>query len=665
MPWIVPDFETASACDLKACGSWRYSEDPSTDVLCLDWQCQDGTEGTWAPGEPDPEDLFKRIREGHHFVAHSCAFEKGIWRNIMVKLYGWPDVADTQFWDTQAVCAMRVIPLGLDRVLKVLGLPEEKDMEGNKLTLSLSRVNKKTGMFPVRTPEIITRVREYCRGDIRGQVVLHNRLGWLPEGEARVFQLNQKINQRGVRLDLALAGQMQKIVDDTKRPLLVEFEKLTGGLGFNQHVALRTWVNDQGIPCESLDKEHMAALLGSDVDETPDEFEEPGVELPDHVRRMVEIKQLVGSTSISKLETMRKIVNLDGRARGLLQYHGTGPGRQTSKLLQLHNFPKGLIKGSDGEAPKWEALLPILMTGDAGLVEACFGAPVHVVLSCLRHCLIAEFDREYHAGDYSGIQARLVLAMAGQHDKTALMASGADVYIDMAQRIFKRPIDKKRDPWERGIGKNSVLGLGFRMGAKTFQFKYAKEHSLDFCQGVVDTYRKEWAPEVPKLWDAMQDAALYAVHDRRVTEAYGCQFALHDGWLTLRLPSGRYLWYFNPTPCRRHMPWSTPEKPDIRDAWTYQTTKMGRWVTVDVHGGKTTENVVMGMERDLMTNSQFALEREGYPLVMEVHDENLAEPPKGADLNMFKQIMEDVPAWAREIKVPVQVDVWADTRYKK
>jgi len=313
-----------------------------------------------------------------------------------------------------------------------------------------------------------------------------------------------------------------------------------------------------------------------------------------------------------------------------------------------------------------------IMTGDPDYVEAVYGVgAVEVVLSSLRHAIVPDPGRVLLAGDYAGIQARTVLAVAGQHDKAALMAAGADIYCDMASSIYKRPIAKK-DTTERQTGKNSVLGLGFQMGAPKFQFKYAQDFPLKdveghpeimSCQRIVDTYRKEWAPMVPKLWYDLQEAAVDAVWEKRPKQAYGVEYMLEDGWLTARLPSGRKLWYFNPTPIRKAMPW---DETDVRRAFTYQAMKMGQLRTIDAFGGQLTENVVMGIERDLMTNAMILCERDGFPICLEVHDEIVSEPLiADADEKAFQQIMEDVPSWVRELQIPVKVETWCDTRYKK
>lgn len=660
---MVIDFETASGCDLKKCGAFRYSEDPSTEVLCLAYQESDHAPGIWVPGASTLPLMELAEDPRVTFIAHNAQFEKAIWRAIMETQYGFPPIPNERWHDTMAVCAMRVIPLDLDMAIRVLRLPNIKDAEGSAITISLSKPNKRG--FYERTTEKLARVYSYCLSDIRGEVGLHNRLGFLPRGERGVWLLDSRINERGVRLDLDFISAAQKVVEGASGPLLGEFAELTGGLKPSQAQKFGQWVKDKGIYMPDTKKETLAAILGSDEDGEEagvDEWFE-GQDLPAEVERALRIRQLIGSASIKKLGRMDQCVCFDGRARGLLQYHGAGPGLWAGRLFQPQNFPRGTIKLGEN-APSPEITVAAIMTGDADYVEAVLGPPVECVVSGLRHAIVAERGRVLLAGDLVGIQARTVLALAGQHDKTALMASGADVYLDMAKSIYKRDdLTKKGNPEERQVGKNSVLGLGFQMGARKFRFRYAKEHPIDFAENVAQVYRKEWAPKVPFVWYGLEEAAVTAVWEHAPAEAYGIVYQLEDGWLTARLPSGRKIWYFNPQPIRKPMPW---DETIVKPAWTYQARKLGQWKTIDAFGGLLTENVVMGIQRDLMVHAAFNLERNGFPLVLNVHDEWIAEPKKpDADVKAFAQVMTEMPEWAKALQIPVAVEAWEGDRYKK
>jgi DNA polymerase len=668
LTWALIDFETAGSVDLTKVGAWVYSEHPCTEILCLGFQLSRRLSGgpntpyLWHPGE-DQEQLCAIANDPNWcFIAFNAAFEKAIWRNIMVPQFGFPDVPDERWHDIQAVAAMKVIPQSAARAAQVLGLAEQKQDFNIKL---MSKANKK-GEYD-RSPMTMAAVDKYCLQDVATELEMHKRLGWLPPGERRVWLLNQKVNERGIRIDIPYVRQAQRIVDDAAVPLLGEFHALTG-LKPTQGAKFKEWLRDRGVSVGSLDKEHLAELLGvatEDEDGEIPEVSDPArsVDLSEPVRRALSIRQLVGSSSISKLARMEMCVCEDGRARGLLQYHGTGPGRSAGRLVQPHNFPKPTLKNADGNIWPVDEVVAAIMTGDYRHVEATIGPAIETVVGGLRHALVPAPGRLFVSGDYKGIQARLVLALAGQHDKTALMASGADVYCDMAAQIYKRPIDAKKDPKERGIGKNSVLGLGFQMGAAKFQFKYAQDQTEEFCATVVQTYRQEWAPKVPLVWRALQEAAQAAVWEGKAQMAYGVTYALEDGWLSARLPSGRKMWYFDPRKTMRPMPWDVD---DIRPAWSYKAMKMGQWKTIDAFGGQLTENVIMGMERDLMTCAMLKCEENDLPVVLEVHDEILIEPRANkADELTLREIMLELEPWAKQLQAPIEIDCWTGDRYRK
>lgn len=672
MAWCVPDFETSSACDLKKAGAWRYAEDPTTEVLCLCVWWNETYTTKWFPGQPIPPEIEASIAAGTLFIAHNADFEKAIWRRIMVTHYGWPDIPNKQWHDTAARCANLTLARGLDKALKQLEGPVEKDMEGNKITLGLSRLNKKTGMFPEVTPAILERVGEYCMGDVRGQAWLHKRIGWLDPGERVTYLIDQEINERGLRLDMDLVRAMKEVVRQASGPLEEEFKQITGGLKMTQIAKMKSWLIDRGVWLPDMRKETLDEIIGEDEDGNEiEDADSCRATLPPDVYRALHIRRLIGSSSIKKLDAMEACVGMDGRARGLLLYHGAGPGRWSGRLLQPQNFPRGSLGELGVDV---DALVATLMTADASYVESLYGPAVECVVSSLRHTIGADPGHVLVAGDFAGIEMRVVLAIAGQYDKCELLAKGHDTYIDMAEDIFEQPkgdlSDKayvkkfKTDHLEwRQTGKNTVLGCGFQMGAPKFRNRYCPDQPMEFAERVIKSYRETWAPKVPKLWYGLQEAACRAVWDRRACEAYGVVYQLEDAWLTARLPSGRKLWYFQPQKTRRAMPWDAD---DVRPGWCYKAWKQGRLVTIDAYGGLLTENVVQGTARDLLRHAMVTCKKEGLPMVLTVHDELVLElEEKRASKDHLKQIMEDIPAWAKALKVPVETEVWMAERYKK
>ena len=579
----------------------------------------------------------------------------------MVPVYGLPDIPNERWHDTMSACAVKALPLSLEDAAIALRLPIRKDTEGLKHTLSLSKFNKR-GYYD-RSPEAIQRTVEYCESDCLAEMKLHTRIGWMPADEREAYLRHQLMNQRGLRIDLAYVAKAQEIVEKAGTPLMARFREITG-LNPTQIAKVRDWCKASGTDLPDLSAETVAAALGSSIDDEEDHGlnHTVGASLKPQVREALSIRQLIGSSSIKKLGRMEACVCSDGRARGLSQYHGALPGRSTGRLFQPYNFPRGTLK-LDGEAPPPQLVVDAIMTGDPEYVQMVLGPPIETVVSGLRHAIVPDHGNTFLSGDYSGIQARIVLALAGQHDKAALLAAGKDVYCDMAEAVYKRPIDKKRDSAERQVEKNAILGLGFQCGATNFQLKFCRDLPLEFCKEVVRIYRNEWAPKVRKLWYALEKASLAAVRTGKPHESHGIEYRMEDGWLSARAPSGGKIWYWNPQLVKRHMKW---DNNDVRPAWTYQTKKNGQWKTIDAYGGQLSENIVMKIEVDIQRHGWKVAEANGYPIVHECYDELVAEVPDFlADQKGFEQCLLEQPPWVRELRVPIAVEGWTGDRYRK
>lgn len=655
MAYAVIDFETRSACDLKKSGAWVYSEHPTTEAICLGYALDGGTPALWKPGDPFPEPLREAIDAGAWIIAHNVLFERAIWSNVMTPQWDWPVVPDEQWFDTMASCARKAIPLDLDKACRVLRLDAQKDTEGSRALMKICKPVKRTGEFPT-DPELYETVYHYCKDDVLAEDALLQRVRLLNQSEMEIWRLNQKMNLRGLRIDSAFVSDCQAVVDGAMGPLEARFEEMAGCRA-GQRDRLLEWLKAQGTPFPNLQKETVTEALADASLSAP-------------VREALELRGQITSTSIKKLAAMRACTAADGRARGLIQYHGAATGRDAGRLLQPQNFPRGSVefgKDDDGEPIlPWEVLVPAIQSRDYETVEALVGAPaIDCVSSALRHCIVPGRGKQLVAGDFSTIEARIVLALAGQQDRLNLIRQGLDIYCDLASMVLGRTITKKENPKERQeVGKPTVLGCGFSMGAAKFHDRYMKHEPFEMAERCVQTYRKEWAPGVPKVWYGLEAAAAKAVWKRVPAEAYGVLYQIEDEWLTARLPSGRKLFYFRPRQCQRQVPW---EPTEYREAWTYTAKKAGRIVSVDAYGGHLTENVVQALARDLLYDRALVAERENMPLVLTVHDEIVTEVDESrADAaDALQQIMEDAPRWAQEIGVPVNAECWQGDRYRK
>ena len=678
---LVGDFETGSFCDLKEAGAWRYAEDPTTEIFCFCWgMLGDDAEHEWRPGMDTTE--LRRLAEDPNviFLAHNAGFEKSIWRKIMMVDFGMPDIPNDRWHDIMAVAAMKAVPMKLEKAVQVLGLPAEKDMAGSRFTIALSKPNKKGALD--RSPASLQRATTYCHQDVRSEKGLHRRVGWLTPEERKVWLLDQAINERGVRLDRDYIRQCQKIVRDVTSPMLARFSALTG-YAPTQVAKVLAWMKTRGVEMPNLQKETIIDFLGKDIDGGEIDWENYSPrDLPEDVREALTIRQVTGSASVKKLFAMLACVCADGRARGALAYHGAGPGRWAGRLFQPQNFPR----------PEWEdhtitpsMVVDAIMTGDAEYVRAVLGEPVEAVIFGLRHAIIANKGHALIAGDFAGIEARVVLALAGQTDKLALMAAGEDPYCVFGGMMLGYPINKKDHAFERQkYGKPGVLGGGFGQGPAGFVKKYGVP--MEMAERIVATYREDWAPKVPPMWYRLKDAVRDTVHTGAAHETDGVRFAMEDGWMTARLPSGRKLWYWKPGWVSR--PDRTLTKDEFRKYaagfnvalttkdieneialkrdWGYMASKQGRTSFLALWYGLITENLVQALARDLLVYSMFLLEDNGYPIILTVHDEIVSEVPEAlVNEKEFRQIMEVRPPWAIDMQLPVSAEPWSGYCYRK
>src|SRR5665213_251233 len=599
--FVEIDFETRSLADLKLCGAERYAEDPSTEVICLVY----GDE-VWVPGYPaEDSELWLHVEDLEViFVAHNAAFEQAIWRHHMVAIHGFPPLP-VERWDcTMASCAWKGMPLALDKARRALGAHAEKDKAGNKLTLSMSKVDRKTRSLPALTPDIRSQIIAYCKQDVVVEHEIVKRVGLISRqnpNERRVWCYDQTINQRGIRLDMRFVDMAQQVVEKASAPLLAEFSALTG-LSKVGSPKVKDWCADNGVPVENLQKGTIVKLLEETEDDTapdagyfslsdapdvaannPDFYYQdlPQIPLPDSVRRVLEIRSMLGSASVKKLKRMQACVGYDGRARGLVQYHAAHSGRWGGRLLQPQNFPRDSLKVDP------ERAVEVILSGDPAVVERELGFPaIECVARSLRHALIPDPGKVFLVGDYAQIEARIVLALAGQHDKCEMMAQGQDVYLDMACDIYGVPRGSltKADLEKRQTGKNTVLGCGFQMGPSKFHSRYCASQPVSFAEDAIEAYRKVWAPKVPNVWYRLQEATLECVETGREVECYGVTIRMEGDWLSVTLHNTwQKLWYYRP-----HLGIDRFGG----TCWKSWQSKLGKWIVVDMYGGLETENIV-------------------------------------------------------------------------
>lgn len=710
-PKATIDFETRSACSIKDCGSWRYSLDPTTEVMCLAFRLphwEEGRTALWHPAFPHlgvaeadcPElaELFEWIREGRLVEAHNAWFERGIWTNVCVPRMGWPEVGHWQWRCSAAKAAAYSLPRNLENLTVALALRVKKDVEGAKVMKKMAKPRKPlkrdvlawlddnaalplpakkclTTLYPNddgtyrvvaewdggseehdlplfwnESAELLERLCAYCRVDVLAEEAASRRLRDLSPKETEMYLMDQHINQMGFQLDREGIEAALQIVEGIFSELNAELVELTGGQvqKATQRARMMAWFQENGLPLEDTQGTTIDAWLKRE-------------DVEPRVRRGLELVRALGRSSTAKFVAAQNWADpATWRVHGGLLYHGAGTGRWSGSGVQPHNFPRGSIKDM-GLA--WE----VIKSRDLALMELLYGDAMELLSHALRGMIVPTPGRRLMVADYAAIEARVVLWLADDQEALDVFRRNECIYMAMATEIYGRLInDKEAQAQERQMGKQAVLGLGYQMGAKKFQATLAEKWGifieLDFAQRIVDAYRnKFW--RVKKMWWDQEAAAIAAVRaPGRVVRCGKVQWCCFDGFLHCKLPSGRLLGYCDPRVIRKPTPWG-----EQKDALTYMGVDpyTKKWRRQDTYGGMLVENITQATARDLMADAMLRCHKEGlYDVILSVHDELIAECDMDTgDVEDFEATMAHVPDWAEGC--PVKAEGWTGLRYRK
>lgn len=697
---ITIDFETRSEADLKKVGAYAYSENPSTDVLCVGWGNDVGEYNVWWPdhicpeyGTPDvemvstseggrmPKELYLAILNGELIEAHNMAFEWSIWKNILVPRYGWIMPYNHILRDTMAVAAYYALPLGLEQLSRALGYPG-KDPEGSRLITKYSKLHLKTAKRDI-PPEDFQKFLDYCVtgevSDVKLEQAISDELGDLPPQEQEIWQMHFEMNQRGLFLDLAGIENASAIVEARSAELVEEFKKITGFTP-NQHQKVKDWFGEQGYELDNLQADYLWDILENGI---CGEEDGDGIPVKGDARRAIEIRLANNKASTKKLDAMARQRGSDGRARFQTRYHGAATGRTTGTGFQPLNLNRGF---GDDVSP--DNLVADIAYRDGSWLDCLYDNAMDAVGKASRHWIMAEPKNKIIAGDFVSVEAVVLACVAREDWKIEIFRSGGPVYELMACKIHNLPqseVDlawndkgafKKKWPDERQDGKTGELAFGYQGALNAWlKFDSSGRHSdeaiIGFCKG----WRKEH-PLVVDLWRNLQTNAILAVNNPGETYTYNdIGFEIVDEWLTMILPDGKRLWYRDPQ-IRVGMPqWHKPrENEDCADGTcdcrpvpklTYMAQKEGRWRRVYTYGGKLTENAIQAISRQILFPAIKRLEAAGYTPILDVYDECVCEVPKDfGTKHEFKELMAGpLPEFAANW--PISVDAWAGERYKK
>lgn len=649
------DIETYSSVDLTKAGVYAYVEAPDFDILLIsyifdDWGEDDVKTIDCFDADPDMMAEFCEALLDPQIV--KTAFNANFERTCLAKWLQKP--MPPEEWRCTMVKALTLgLPGNLAGAGEALGLPPEKlkDPQGKALIQFFSKPCKptrtngqRTRNLPQHDPAKWQLYKGYNRQDVVTEQEILRKLSIYktPESEQELWALDQHMNDNGVALDIPM---VEKIVEyDTRRrqELQEEAQELTGLKNPNSLAQLKRWLAEQGVEMTSVTKDTIAETL-----------RDP--ELPDVVRRVLEIRTALGKTSVAKYSTMLVAHCQDHRLRGILQFYGANrSGRWAGRLVQTHNLAKNTL-------PDLALARELAAEGDFETMGTLFGETAFVFSELIRTAFIPSEGCRFIVSDFSAIEARVLAWLAGEEWVLEAFRNGKDIYCETASMMYHVPVEKHgANSHLRQKGKVAVLACGYQGGVGAMK-RMDKGGSIpeDELQSVVDQWRQANSNSV-KLWRTCELAARTAIEEHRTVRLKnGLAFGYINGNLFIKLPGGRKLCY-----------WNTRLKLDPRDGREHivymgvnQETK--QWGETETYGGKLVENIVQATARDCLAISMQRVAALGYNIVMHVHDEIIVDCPiedTGAMERINACMAEPIP-WAPGL--PLKGDGYETPFYMK
>ena len=668
--YCVVDVETASHADIKL-GSAAYAQHPTTRVLCAVFgflRMDDDTEDVhtigWMAGEPMPAPVTRWFENRRPLIAHNVSFEHEILSAPLLRGLRPPRLE--QWNDTMALAAASNMPQSLEAMASSLGTAE-KDAEGARLMRRLCNLDAQGrhvvhGRVFQPTDAELRRLADYCERDVAATGAAFMRLPDLSPQERAVWLEDQRLNARGVCIDVDFCHSVAEILAGVKTGLRRRTQTRTNFeadaprgkalLDFARahKVDIPRRRRADGRVSESLDREAVTALLSSPHDLAPD------------LLGMLQDRLLDSRlTSLSKVNNVADRLNKDGRLTWQLRYHGAHTGRWTAKGLQLHNMPKDR-RGREHT----ELVRALIKDRDLRTLEMTEGNVTEALSSSLRGMVVAPPGRDLIGADYSAIEARVLPWLAFDADTLAVFESGRDIYVEDAAAVGSD---------DRQLGKVQRLGLGYGMGAIKFQ-EAAKGYGIDLSNSMAYRVHRGWRSNnepIVKFWADLEAAFIEMIDAEPGAgmPAGRCVVRRGSDRVLIELPSGRRLSYWKPTvrQAKQTFTWFTKKGAVESSEETvptiyYWAPGKGSMHETTTYRGKLAENVTQAVARDVLAHALVKLaDHSVYTTVLHVHDSLVAEVDAGqGDVKEFCDIIAKNPPWASGL--PLQADGYRSTYFQ-
>lgn len=638
MDHLSIDIETRSSADIGKTGAYRYAQDDDFEILLIAYKYNDEEKVIIdvKQGEVVPEYFVSWLTDKNIIKhAYNAAFEWYCFNQAGLR-------TPIDQWQCDMIHGLYCgYPGGLAKIGGAIGLSEDKKkMSVGKALIRYfcvpQRATKKNGGRKYNDPkhdlEKWALFKEYCLQDVETEWQIEKRLSLypVPESEWHQWRMDVLMNAYGVRADVPVIKGALAINAQVTDRLTREAMLLTHLENPNSTSQLLVWLSDHGVDTPNLQKETVKEVLKCN--------------LSDDVRRVLEIRQQLGKTSIKKYVAMETALCRDERIRGLTQFYGANrTGRWAGRLVQLQNLPRNYLKTLNFARE-------LTKKANTEMLEIVYGDAQDTLSQLIRTAFIPSEGHKFVVADFSAIEARVIAWLAGEEWVNEVFATHGKIYEATASQMFHVPIEKikKGNPEYslRQKGKVATLALGYQGGVNALIAMGALKMGLDESElpDIVGRWRQA-NPRIKDLWGKVENAAITAYRTAQPQAINNLIFSMENDliygqtFLTVRLPSGRKLYYPKP-----FLQVNDLGRDALHFYGTNQTT--GKWGIVSTYGGKLTENIVQAVARDCLAVTLGRINRLGYQVVFHVHDEVIIDAPADLSVDTICDLMAEPIPWA-------------------
>lgn len=659
---LTIDLETYSPQDIGKVGAYRYAQDPDFEILLCSAAVDDGRVQLTDTTENSLIGLtaLKPLLFDPRYTkrAWNAAFE---WWCLSEHFHltqqqreDWLDQ-----WQDSMVHAMYCgLPASLKDAGKALRLPEDKAKmrEGAALIRYFccpckpTKTNGgRTRNLPDHDPAKWEIFRQYNIRDVETERHIDNLLApfTVPDFIWQQWRDDVRMNSRGIATDANLTSGALWCGQQYSAELFEEAQRITGLTNPNAPGQLRDWLNDNGADLPDLQKATVAEALKQPQNPA--------------VKRVLEIRQGLGKSSLKKYDAIQAATGPDGRIRGTLQFYGaTRTGRWAGRLLQVQNLPRTYLKHQN-------EVRQLIKGKQVEALEMIYGDVNDVLSQMIRTALIPAPGSVFIDADFSAIEARLIAWEAKEEWVLDVFRTTGKIYETTAARMFGISVETivKGHPnySYRQRGKVATLALGYQGGVGAMRRMDVSGALKDLpdeeIQDMVNRWREQ-NPNIVQLWRTMEHAAKFVINSKRGCLAIpGVTFRMEASttcpfpFMTMSLPSGRKLYYANPS------------VGDDGHIHYMEQTDRG-WQDSETYGGKLTENLTQAIGRDCLEFALDNLKAAGFKVVFHIHDEVVIERQTNdpeADLYEVRRIMSQPAPWAKGL--PLNAEGWVGDFFTK